>query len=337
MPRTGLEAHALKSPLARDGAQVLEHHASDPAATCVLRRVHRFQLGMTAVKPLQRTDCNQLAPHSAGKQRDGGIGRLPVASLSVSVTDGLRGVVATRYVVPLREGGSLPGLLEADDDGLYVTKFRGAGQGRLALVAEVIVGELARRIGLLVPELVVVDVGAALAAAEPDPEIQELIAASAGANLGVDFLPGALSYASAGLWQPAGRLAADVVWLDALVTNVDRSARNPNLLLWHGRLWLIDHGAALYLQHTGLIAQEHAARPFAQIVDHVLLRRAASILEAHERLAPLVDRALLERVVALVPTDWLADVTPESYVEYLALRIETATFAQEAERARSQA
>jgi len=264
-------------------------------------------------------------------------GPLPVASVRVSATQGLRGVVATRYVAPLREGGSLPGLLEADDDGLYVTKFRGAGQGPLALVAEVIVGELARRVGLLVPELVTVEVDAALAAAEPDPEIQELIAASAGSNLGVDFLPGALSYWSAGPWQPDSRLAADIVWLDALVTNVDRSARNPNLLLWHGRLWLIDHGAALYLHHKGLIPTEHAPRPFTEIVDHVLLRHAGSILEAHERLAPLVDRALLEAVVALVPTDWLGDVTVEDYVEYLALRLETATFAQEAERARSQA
>lgn len=265
------------------------------------------------------------------------VGPLPVASVRVSAPGGLRGVVATRYVAPLREGGSLPGLLEADDDGLYATKFRGAGQGPLALVAEVIVGELARRVGLLVPELVTVEVDAVLAAAEPDPEIQELIAASAGSNLGVDFLAGALAYTSAGSWQPDSRLAADVVWLDALVTNVDRSARNPNLLLWHGRLWLIDHGAALYLHHRGLIPTEHASRPFAQIVDHVLLRRAGSILEAHERLAPLVDRALLEAVVALVPTDWLGDVTVEDYVEYLALRLETATFAQEAERVRSQA
>lgn len=256
--------------------------------------------------------------------------------MRVSTTQGLRGVVATRYVAPLREGGSLPGLLEADDDGLYVTKFRGAGQGPLALVAEVIVGELARRVGLLVPELVTVEVDAALAATEPDPEIQELIAASTGANLGVDFLPGALSYSAAGPWQPDSRLAADIVWLDALVTNVDRSARNPNLLLWHDRLWLIDHGAALYLHHKGLVPTEHAPRPFAEIVDHVLLRHAGSILEAHERLAPLVDLARLEAIVALVPTGWLGDVTAGDYVEYLVLRLETATFAQEAERARSQ-
>ena len=255
----------------------------------------------------------------------------------MSATEVLRRVVATRYVAPFREGGSLPGLVEADDDGLYVTKFRGAGQGGLALVAEVIVGELARRLGLAIPELVTVELDAALAAAEPDPEIQALMAASAGVNLGVDFLPGALAYSSAGPMQPDSRLAADIVWLDALTTNVDRSARNPNLLLWHGRLWLIDHGAALYLHHSGLLPEPHASRPFSQIVDHVLLSHAGSIVESHERLAPLVDRALLEAVVALVPTDWLGAADVEDYVEYLSRRIQAATFAQEAELARSQA
>ncbi len=159
---------------------------------------------------------------------------------------------ATRYVTPLREGGSLPGLTEADDDGLYVVKFRGAGQGVRALVAEVIVGELARALGLLVPELVAVELDAALGAAEPDPEIQELIVASVGINLGVDFLPGALAYVPGAGFTPDATVAADVVWLDALTTNVDRTPRNPNLLVWHGRMWLIDHGAALYLHHQGL-------------------------------------------------------------------------------------
>jgi hypothetical protein len=157
----------------------------------------------------------------------------------------LRKVTALRYVTALREGGSLPGLVEADDDGLYVTKFRGAGQGPRALIAEVIVGELARRLGLLVPELVTIEIDPVLGAAEPDPEIQELITASAGTNLGVDFLPSALPYTPAGPWQPDPELAADVVWLDALTTNVDRTPRNPNMLIWHDRLWLIDHGAAL--------------------------------------------------------------------------------------------
>lgn len=180
----------------------------------------------------------------------------------MSVSLGLRSAVATRYVTALRKGGSLPGLVEADDDGLYVVKFRGAGQGPRALVAEVIVGELARRLGLLVPELITIEIDPRLGAAEPDAEIQALIMASEGANLGVDFLPGALAYTPAGAWAPDPELAAEVVWLDALCTNVDRTARNPNLLAWHERLWLIDHGAALYLQHGGLDPAAHAERPF---------------------------------------------------------------------------
>jgi hypothetical protein len=246
---------------------------------------------------------------------------------------GLREVAATRYVTPLREGGSLPGLVEADDDGLYVTKFRGAGQGTRALVAEVIGGELARRIGLTVPELVRISIDPALAAAEPDPEIQDLITASPGVNLGVDFLPGALPYTPAGPWQPEPALAAEIVWLDALVTNVDRSARNPNLLLWHQRLWLIDHGAALYLQHAGLTV-EQADRPFAPIAEHVLLPRAGSILEANARLASRVTEELLAEAVSLVPADWLAGERPELYVDYLARRVQRSGFAEEAERAR---
>ncbi len=246
----------------------------------------------------------------------------------------LRSVTATRYVTPLREGGSLPGLVEADDDGLYVTKFRGAGQGRRALVAEVIVGELARRLGLLVPELVTVEIDPALGAAEPDPEIQELITASPGTNLGVDFLPGALPYTPAGAWAPDRSLAADIVWLDALTTNVDRTARNPNLLLWHGRMWLIDHGAALYLQHGGLVASEHAGRAFPLIAEHVLLPYAGSILEAADRLASRVGPDVLRQVVSLVPDDWLAGDAGEEYVAYLALRLEVGAFAEEAEHAR---
>ena len=160
----------------------------------------------------------------------------------------LRTVTATRYVTPLREGGSLPGIVEADDDGLYVLKFRGAGQGPKALAAEIVGGELARALGLPVPELVLIELDPALGNAEPDPEIQELIAASAGINLGVDFLPGSLPYDPSR--PPDAELAADVVWLDALITNVDRTPRNPNLLRWHTNLYLIDHGAALYAFHA---------------------------------------------------------------------------------------
>jgi hypothetical protein len=248
----------------------------------------------------------------------------------------LRQVAATRYVTPLREGGSMPGLVEADDDGLYVVKFRGAGQGPRVLAAEVIAGELARALGLPVPELVCVDVDPALGRAEPDPEIQELIGASPGSNVGLDFLPGALPYTPAAGWQPDPGLAADVVWLDALTINVDRTAQNPNLLLWHDRLWLIDHGAALYRQHAGLRPEEHARLPFPQIADHVLLPCAGSILEADARLAPRVDRDLLERIVALVPEDWLVGERPETYVDYLARRLwEPRGFAEEAERARA--
>ncbi len=248
----------------------------------------------------------------------------------------LRQVVATRYVTPLREGGSLPGLVEADDDGLYVTKFRGAGQGTRALCAEVIVGELGRALGLLVPELVLVAIDPRLAAAEPDPEIQELIAASAGVNLGVDFLPGALAYAPAGRWQPSPEQAAEIVWLDALTTNVDRTPRNPNLLVWHERLWLIDHGAALYLQYgsLGALSGVDPARPFPLIAQHVLLPHAASLLEAHERLAPRVDRALLGAVASLVPADWFAEDGAPVYADYLAARLGDGGFATEAERAR---
>jgi hypothetical protein len=253
----------------------------------------------------------------------------------VPTVTALRSVAATRYVTPLREGGSLPGLVEADDDGLYVLKFRGAGQGPRVLAAEVIAGEIARALGLLVPELVAVELDPALGRAEPDPEIQDLIVASPGTNLGVDFLPGALPYSPAAGWTPDPELAADVVWLDALVTNVDRTPQNPNLLLWHGRLWLIDHGAALYQQHGGLRPADQAADPFPRIADHVLLPCAASIAAADERLAARVDLALIEAVVDLVPAEWLAGERPDTYVEYLARRLDPPrAFVGEAERAR---
>jgi hypothetical protein len=253
----------------------------------------------------------------------------------VSVAAALRHVTATRYVTPLREGGSLPGLVEADDSGLYVAKFRGAGQGPRALAAEIIAGELGRALGLPIPEQVLIEIGRAMGLAEPDPEIQELIVASDGENLGVDFLPGAAGYSPALDWKPDPALAADIVWFDALLTNVDRTARNPNLLLWHDRLWLIDHGATLYLAHRGLRPLEHATQPFPQIAEHVLLPFAASIAGADERLAPAIDRALLESVVALVPPDWFAGEHPETYVEYLARRLQSPRqFVGEAEDAR---
>jgi len=230
----------------------------------------------------------------------------------------MRHIAATRYVAPLREGGSLPGLVEADDDGLYVVKFRGAGQGPLALVAEVIGGELGRSLGLPVPELVLIDVDVRLAAAEPDPEIQELIAASAGMNLGIDFLPGALPLA--GDVDPS--FAADVVWFDALITNVDRTPRNPNLLQWHGKPWLIDHGAALYAQHGSGDFAAAATAPFVLAAEHVLLPGADPIADAAARLASRMDRVLVEAVVEQVPEEWLVRHPPEAYVEHLLGRVD---------------
>lgn len=222
----------------------------------------------------------------------------------------LRTVTAVRYAEALREGGSLPGIVEADDDGLYVTKFRGAGQGEKALVAEVVAGELGRALGLAVPELVVVDVDPALAAAEPDPEIQELIEASPGLNLGMDYLPGALAFTPGSPIDPA--LAAEIVWFDTLITNVDRTHRNPNLLLWGGRTWLIDHGAAFFRQHgtRSLSGSAHEPMPPPMLADHVLLAAAGSIAEADERLGQRAVAAVGE-AIARVPAQWLG-VNPTS-------------------------
>jgi hypothetical protein len=237
---------------------------------------------------------------------------------------GLERVRATRYVLPLREGGSLPGLIEADDLGTYVVKFRGAGQGRLALVAEIVVGELGRRLGLRVPDLVLVDVDPALAAAEPDEEVQDLLRASPGINLGLDYLPGAL-----GIERPDGidpALAARIVWFDALVLNVDRSWRNPNLLRWHGEPWLIDHGAALYVHHDWPARESAAARALPGAAEHVLLPAAGPLRDAHDSLAPLVTRDTVAEVVGLVPDEWLpsgVDVAAArtAYVDLLTDRV----------------
>jgi hypothetical protein len=247
----------------------------------------------------------------------------------------LRRISATRYVTPLREGGSLPAIVEADDDGLYVLKFRGAGQGRKALIAEIVAGELARALGLAVPELTLVALGPVLGRAEPDPEIQDLLVASAGLNLGVDFLPSALPFSPAAEWVPDADLAADVVWFDALVTNVDRTAQNPNLLLWHDRLWLIDHGAALYFHHAGEHAPGHERTPFPAIGEHVLLPFASSIVDADARLAARVTAELLEEIAAAIPDEWLDGGDREVYVAYLRGRLEAPrAFVEEAERAR---
>lgn len=241
----------------------------------------------------------------------------------------LRSVRATKYLTPFREGGSLPGLIEADDDGLYVVKFCGAAQGPRALVAEVITGELGRALGLPVPELVFVDVDPALAGVEPDPWVGELLEKSPGMNLGLDFLPGAMTFDPRADGPPDADLAAAIVWFDALVTNTDRSPRNPNLLSWHHRLWLIDHGASLFIHHTWRDPDAHARRPLETIAQHVLLPYAAPLATAHDRLAALVTEDLLGAIVALVPDAWLplaaavgdADAQRLAYVRYLLARV----------------
>jgi hypothetical protein len=258
--------------------------------------------------------------------------------MSFAAAAHLRTVHATRYVLPLREGGSMPGLVEGDDDGLYVVKFRGAGQGLKALVAEVIVGELARALDLAVPEIVLVDVDPLLAAAEPDPEIQELVQASAGTNAALDFLPGSLPFSPAAPVGVTPELAADVVWLDALSANVDRTPRNPNMLVWHGRLWLIDHGAALYRHHAPTWPEGAATAGFPLIADHVLLPFAGSILDADARLAPKLGPETIERIVGSVPGDWLGDepdAARAAYVDHLNERLDAPRgFAAEAEELR---
>ncbi|MCW2666790.1 MAG: hypothetical protein JWN57_1752 [Frankiales bacterium] len=242
----------------------------------------------------------------------------------------LRTVTATRYVTPLREGGSLPGLMEADDLGTYVVKFVGAGQGRKVLVAEVVCGELARRLGLPVPELVLAEVDPLLGRSEPDEEVQDLLKASGGLNLGMDFLPGALGFDPlAHTVEPA--LASRVLWFDALVGNVDRSWRNPNMLMWHRALELIDHGATLVFHHSWARAAAFVERAY-DVDDHVLAGQATARDQAHRDLAPRVTEQLLSEVVALIPDVWLeaepgfptADDVRQAYVRQLLARVAAA-------------
>ena len=227
----------------------------------------------------------------------------------------MRDVKATRYVTALREGGSLPGLVEADDDGLYVVKFSGAGQGPGALVAEVVAGELGRAGGLRVPELVVIDIDPALGHAEPDPEIQELIEASPGINLGMDFLPGSLPFTLGPEADFDPALAADIVFFDALVTNIDRTPRNPNLLTWHGDTWLIDHGAAFFRQHGDRPLAGTALLSTPMLAEHVLLPVAGSLAEAGERLTPALE-AGIDAAVESVPDEWLGRMPAERRTDF---------------------
>jgi len=263
----------------------------------------------------------------------------------------LRTVTATRYITPLREGGSLPAIVEADDDGLYVLKFVGAGQGPRALIAELVAGEIARALGLRVPEIVFARVDAELARTEPDPEIQDLIRASAdlpdggpGGNLALDYLPGSVTFDPLA-FQPDAELASRIVWFDAFVTNLDRTARNTNMLVWHGRLWLIDHGAALYFHHDWRDFMARSTSPFGLIKDHVLLPFASGLPAADAQLSAILTPELLAGIVALIPDAWLEDepsfatraAQRAAYLEFLQHRLAAPrAFTEEALRARSQ-
>lgn len=254
----------------------------------------------------------------------------------------MRTVNAARYVTPLREGGSLPAIIEADDDGMYVLKFRGAGQGTKALIAEVIAGELARAAGFRVPELVFVSLDPEIAKTEPDPEIQDLIKASGGINLGLDYLPGSVMFDPVAE-KPDAELASRIVWFDAFVTNVDRTPRNANMLMWHRRLWLIDHGAALYFHHSWTDMDQRSKDPFRLIKEHILLPFASAIESADKAMTALITEEVIKGVVDLVPDEWLGDSArfsspaenKQAYVEYLTRRLaEPRPFVEEAIRAR---
>ena len=240
----------------------------------------------------------------------------------------LRTVTATRYVAPLRQGGSLPAIVEADDDGLYVVKFRGAGQGPRTLIAEQLAGELARALGFLVPELVFLHLDEALARSEPDYEIQGLLKRSEGLNLALDYLPGALDFSPL-MPPPDPQLASDIVWFDGYVTNVDRTVRNPNMLLWHRRLWLIDHGAALYFHYGWEGYMDKVRDPHPRSKEHPLLpfTTEAALRDADERFRAALSDDLLAEVTERIPEEWSDEPTFESleehraaYVSYLAAR-----------------
>jgi hypothetical protein len=235
----------------------------------------------------------------------------------------LRSVTAIRYVTPLREGGSLPAIVEADDLGTYVLKFRGAGQGEKALVAELIAGEIARALGFKVPEIVFVELDGALGRNEPDYEIRSLISRSVGRNLGFDYLPGSIAFEPV-LVSIDPQLAARVVWFDALVTNVDRTARNTNMLLWHRDLYLIDHGAALYFHHDWPAGLGKSRAPFSQIRHHVLLPGAGELGAVDEELASRLSGDVLREIVDQVPDAWLPAPAADSraaYVRFLSERL----------------
>lgn len=255
----------------------------------------------------------------------------------------LRTVQVTRYITPLREGGSLPAIAEADDGFMYVLKFRGAGQGVKALIADLIGGELARAAGFRVPEIVFAQLDSAFGRTEPDEEIQDLLKASVGLNLGLHFLSGAMSFDPV-INKTEAALASKIVWLDCLLTNVDRTARNTNMLIWNKELWLIDHGAALYFHHSWSNWEAHALRPFVQVKDHVMLPFATELTAADAELKKVLSPAVIKKIVDLVPDEWLKPEseheTPESmrrvYQQFLETRIaHSEIFLNEAQHART--
>ncbi len=255
----------------------------------------------------------------------------------------IRTVAASRYVTPLREGGSLPAIIEADDDGMYVLKFRGAGQGSKALIAELLAGEIGRLAGLPIPEIVFVELPAELARTEPDPEIQSLIRASAGLNIALDYLPGSVTFDPL-VAVPDTRLASCIVWFDAFVCNVDRTVRNVNMLMWHRQLWLIDHGAALYFHHAWNRDDRHALDPFALIKEHVLLGYASALADVDAQMAALLPPDRLASIVESIPETWLPEDPGfagrggqrQAYLNYFTSRLQSSSvFVQEAIRART--
>jgi hypothetical protein len=252
----------------------------------------------------------------------------------------IRTVEVTRYITPLREGGSLPAVTEADDGFMYVLKFKGAGQGVKALIAELLGGELARLMGLKVPEIVFAQLDEAFGRTEPDEEIQDLLKASRGLNLAMHYLQGAFIF-DAVVNKIDAWLASKIVWLDCLITNVDRTARNTNMLVWHNELWLIDHGASLYFQHALTNTTEQATRPFAAIKDHVLLPYATKLDEVNNEYSKLISKDNIEAIVDLIPDEWLKEIfedVPDKhkvYKDFLETRVSNSNlFIQEAKNAR---
>lgn len=257
-----------------------------------------------------------------------------------SIPHPLRKVNVTRYVTPLREGGSMPAIAEADDGFLYVLKFRGAGQGVKALIAELIGGEIARLLGFKVPELVFANLDEAFGRTEPDEEIQDLLKFSVGLNLALHYLSGSITYDPT-VTRVDAKLASQIVWLDCLLTNMDRTCRNTNMLVWHKELWLIDHGASLYFHHSWQDWRKKATQPFSLIKDHVLLSQATELEQVNGEFRELLTNELINSVVNFIPADWLGGTFDsiqehrQAYAEFLTLRIaNSAIFVNEAEDAR---